>query len=271
MGSLGISDSTLSTCLSSARIDLSAKDNVIALALAECPPRPYAELIKSDIPSPSSLRSAHSAVLRPSPLSTMKISLIGPSAAKPTKGELLDRLETLSRKPRSVKRKTLDSVEKNRSPLVKVPKLGASSSSSSTHVRKPEQALSPPAKVLKVLSSQPRPGSAAKAKGPSGKAVVQPLAIMPITVLNPPAKSVRPPSSKAKELKRKDFETSGDGDSLLLDVELAAGAVSSILKDSDLNKSSMLPVDEALALSLQGVASVIFHALSCLISILAEY
>ena len=86
MRSLGISDSALSTCLSGARIDLSAEENIIALALAECPPRPYAKLIKLDIPGPSSLRSARSAVLRPSPPSTMKISLIGPSAAKLTKG-----------------------------------------------------------------------------------------------------------------------------------------------------------------------------------------
>ena len=270
MGSLGISDSALSTCLSGARIDLSAEDNVIALALTKCPPCPYAELIKSDIPGPSSLRSARSAVLRPSPPSTMKNSPIGPSAAKSTKGELLARLETLSRKPRSVKRKTLDFVEKDRPALVKVPKLGVSSSSRSTHVRKPEKALSPPAEVLKVLSSQPRPGSAAKAKGPSGKAAEQPLAIMPITVWNPPAKSVRPPSSKAEELKRKDFKTGGDGDSLLLDAELAASAASSILKDSDLKRSSMLPVDETLALSLQGVAFVIFHTLSCLILVLDE-
>ena len=83
------------------------------------------------------------------------------------------------------------------------------------------------------------------------------------------AKSVQPPSSKAEELKRKDFETGGDGDSLLLDAELAAGAISSILKDSDLKSSSMLPVDEAL--SLQGVASIIFHTLSCLISVLVEF
>ena len=225
MGSLGIYDYALSTCLSGPRIDLSAEDNVIALAMPECPPRPYAELIKSDIPGPSSLRSSHSAVLRPSPPSTMKISLIGPSAAKPIKGELLARLETLSRKPRSLKRKTLDSVEKDRLALIKVPKLGASSSSPSTHVRKLEQALSPPAEVLKVPSLQPRPGSTAKAKGPSSKAVEQPLAIMPITVWNPPAKSVRPPSSKAEELKRKDSKTGGDGDSLLLDAELAASTV----------------------------------------------
>ena len=93
---------------------------------------------------------------------------------------------------------------------------------------------------------------------------------MPITVWNLPAKSVQPPSSKAEKLKRKDFETGGDGDSLLLDAELAAGVVSSILKDSDLKRSSMLPVDEALALSLQGVASIIFHTLSCLILVVVE-
>ena len=51
---------------------------------------------------------------------------------------------------------------------------------------------------------------------------------MPITVWNPPAQSVKPPSSRAEELKRKGFETDGDGDSLLLNAELAAGVVSSI-------------------------------------------
>ena len=106
MWSLGISDSGLSTSLSGARIDLSVEDNVIALALAECPPRPYEKLIKSDILGPSSLRSARSAAsrslpppaikvspiepsaaaLRPSPNSIMKVSAIRPSAAKPTRG-----------------------------------------------------------------------------------------------------------------------------------------------------------------------------------------
>ena len=197
----------------------------------------------------------------------MKVSPIGPSAANPTKGELLTQLETLTRKPRSVKRKTLDSVEKDRPALVKVPKLGASSSSPSTLVRKPERVQSPPAKAPTVLSSQPRSGSAAKAKGPLGGAVEQPLAVMPITVWNPPTKSVRSPSRRAEELKKKDPESEigGDGDSLLLNAELAAGAVSSILKDSDLKWSSALPVDEALALSFQGVTSVSSHTLSCLI------
>ena len=132
--SSSISDSALSSCFSGARIDLSAEDNAIALALAECPPSPYAELIKSDIPGFSSSRSARSAALRPSPPSTMRVSPIGPSAANPTKGELLAQLEMLSRKPWSVKRKTLGSAEKDRPVLAKVPKLGVSSPSPSALV-----------------------------------------------------------------------------------------------------------------------------------------
>ena len=95
MWSLGISNSALSTCLSGARPYLIPEDNVVVLALVECPPRSYAKLIKSDIPGLSSSRSARSAALRPSPPSSMKVSPIGPSAAKPTKGELLARLDTL--------------------------------------------------------------------------------------------------------------------------------------------------------------------------------
>ena len=93
---------------------------------------------------------------------------------------------------------------------------------------------------------------------------------MPIIIWNPPAKNVRPPSPRVEELKRKDSKTGGDGDSLLLNAELAAGTVSSILKDSDLKRSSVLPVDEALALSLQGVISVSSHILLCLISFSVE-
>ena len=126
--------------------------------------------------------------------------------------------------------------------------------------------LSPSAEIPKALSSQPRSGSAAKAKDSSGRTAERPLEVMPITVWNPPAQSVKPTSSRVEELKRKGSETEGDGDSLLLNIELAAGTVSSILKDSDLKRSGVLPVEEALALSLQGVTSVSSHILSCLIS-----
>ena len=225
MRSSGISNSALATCFSGVRPDLSPEDNVIAQELAECSPRPYSELIKSDISGPSSLRSTRSAALKPSPPSAMKFSLVGPSAAKPTKGELLARVEMLSRKSRSRKRKTSDSVEKDQPARGKVPKLGASSSSPSTHVRVSGQVFSSPAEVPKALSSQPRSGSAGKARDYLGRAVEHSLEVMPITIWNPPAQSVKPPSSRVEELKRKGSETNGDGDSLLLNVELAAGAI----------------------------------------------
>ena len=61
-----------------------------------------------------------------------------------------------------------------------------------------------------------------------------------------------------EELKRKNPKSKigEDEDSLLFNSELSTGAISSVLKDSDLGRSKALPVDEALALSLQGVASI---------------
>ena len=53
----------------------------------------------SDIPGPSSLRSTRSAALKPSPPSAMKFSPVGPSAAKPTKEELLALVEIVSKVP----------------------------------------------------------------------------------------------------------------------------------------------------------------------------
>ena len=69
---------------------------------------------------------------------------------------------------------------------------------------------------------------------------------------------------RAEELGRKCPEAGGDGDSLLFNVELAAGAISSILRDSDLKRSSALLVEEAPALSLQGVAFVSSRVFLCL-------
>ena len=76
--------------------DLSVEDKIVALALAECPARPYAELIKSDIPGPLNLRSTRSTSSRPSPPSTMGVPPIGLSAATPTMGEIFVQLGTLS-------------------------------------------------------------------------------------------------------------------------------------------------------------------------------
>ena len=87
---------------------------------------------------------------------------------------------------------------------------------------------------------------------------------MPILVWSPLAQSAEPPPLIAKDLGRKRPKANGDEDSLLSNVELTAGAISSILRDSDLKRSSALPVEEALALSLKGVASVSSRVLICL-------
>ena len=234
------------------RPDLSPEDEVVKLKLAKCLSRIYSELIRSDIPGSSGSRSSRLATLRSSSPSVMKSSHVRPSVAKPTKEELLARVEILSRRSRSVKRKTPDSLEKGRPAWGKVLRLGTSSSSPSTHTRVQGQVSLPPDEVPKAPSSQLRSGSAAKAKDFSRKAAAPPLEVMPITVWSPPAQSAKPSPSKAEESRRKRFKADGDGDSLLSNVELAAGAVSSILKDSDLKRSGALPVEETLALSLQG-------------------
>ena len=118
--------------------------------------------------------------------------------------------------------------------------------------------MPPSSEVPKAPSSQPRSGSAAKARDSSRRAVEPPLEVMPITVWSPPAQSATPPSSRAEELRGKSPEADGDVDSLLSNAELAVGTVSSILRESDLKRSGVLPDDEALTLSLQWVTFVSF-------------
>ena len=246
---LNISDLALFSCFPGARFDLSAEDNVVALALAECSACPYAELIRSGILGPSNLRSARSTASRPLPPSAMGVSPIGLTAATPTRGEILVQLGALSRKPQSAKRKKSSSSEKDRPVSVKVQKLGASPPSS---ILEPERAPLPVAEAPVVMSSSPSSKPAVREKNLLGGAVEQLFAVMPITVWNPPSESARPPPRRVEELKRKNPKSriGEDEDSLLFNAELAAGAISSVLKDSDLRRSKALPVDEALALSL---------------------
>ena len=81
---------------------------------------------------------------------------------------------------------------------------------------------------------------------------------MPITIWNPPPDVIKSPPRGVAEPKGKKSKPKAGAikDSLLSNAELAAGAVSFILKESDIGRSKELPVDEALALSFQGFASV---------------
>ena len=136
------------------------------------------------------------------------------------------------------------------SPSAVVQKLGASPPSPAPE---PERALSP-----LVLTSLPSSEPDAKATDLSGAAVKQPLTAIPITIWNLPSDNAKLPPRGMAAPKGKKPKPKADTvkDSLLSNLELAAGAMSSILLESDLGRSKGLAADEALALSFQGIASV---------------
>ena len=194
---MNVSDFVLSACFPEARLDLSAEDNVIALALVGHPARPYAELIRSDIPGPSKLRSTRSSTSRSLPAITLGSSPTGLTAGAPTRGEILVHLGAASRNPRSAKRKRTSSIEEDRPIPTKVQKLGASPTA-----REPERASSPLGEAPVILSPPISPKPDGRAKNPLSAVVEQSLVVMPITAWKPPLEKVKSPPRKATELKR---------------------------------------------------------------------
>ena len=262
-------DPRLSLCFSDARLDLSGEDAAVALALTECSARSYAELLRSDIPSSSGLKFARSSALRPSPPSTLGVFSFGPAVAAPTRGEILVHLEGISRKPRSVKRRKTYSPERDQPAPTKVQKFEApssllvqrperASSPLASLVLEPERDSPPLAEVPPVLGPLPSSEPTAKAGNPSGEDGVQPLAAVPVAVWNTPSDSAKSPPGKLAEPTsgKTKPKTAENKDSLLSNAKLAAGDVSSILKDSDIVRSKEQPVEEVLASSFQGFALV---------------
>ena len=128
--------------------------------------------------------------------------------------------------------------------------MGASSPSPA---QEPEQASSP---LALTLLSSPKP--VVKAKGLSSENVAPSLTALPITVWSPSSDIAKsPPRGMAEPMKKKSKQKAGAiRASLLSSAELAAGAISSILLESDVGSSKELLVDEALALSFQGMVSI---------------
>ena len=107
---------------------------------------------------------------------------------------------------------------------------------------------------------QRRSSSAVGAKGPSRGAVEPPLKVLPIFVWSPSTQNATPSPPGWGDAGRDRFGAERGEDSLCTNVELAVGAVSSILRDYDLKKVEALCVEEALALSLHGTVSVCLSA-----------
>ena len=141
---------------------------------------------------------------------------------KPTRGELRARLEVLEKKKRKVNQKIQTSPE------------GC-----------------PPArgKILKVgvFSS---PSFVVRAGDSSGRVAEPPLEVLPISIWSPSSQGAEPPPPMPNDVGRSRFGAVGGEDSLLSHMELAAGAVSSIIHDSDLKKMDDLSIKKALTLLL---------------------
>ena len=189
---------------------------------------------------------------------------------KPSREELQARVEFLSKKKRSAKRKAATAFEDSHAAREKILKLGASSSPSSTREHGPlgqfeviGRPQRPAAEVSKITSPELRSPSAAVAQSPSGRTAEPPLDIMPISVRSPLSQTVELPSGASEGERRRHFDPERDEDSLLASAELAAGAITSVLQDYDLKRANAMPFEEVLALSLQGAAIVCPDAFIC--------
>ena len=118
------------------------------------------------------------------------------------------------------------------------------------------QALPSLVEVSEEAGAQHRSSSAAGAKSSSRRAVEPPLKFLPISVWSPSAQKATPSPPRRGDVGNDRFGAEGGEDSLFTNVELVAGVVSSILRDSDLKNVEALCVEEALALSLKGTISV---------------
>ena len=82
------------------------------------------------------------------------------------------------------------------------------------------------------------------------------MEVLSISVWSPTSRGGMPSPAMPNEVRRDRFGAVGSEDSLPSHAELAAGAVSYILGNSDLKKVEALSVEEALALLLLGTASI---------------
>ena len=237
--------------------DLTPEDKEVKRQLGKCRLRAYSDLIKSDIPSPSDMSPSCSPYLRSPPPPAMETFPGGPLTVKPTQEELQAYVELLAKKRRSIKRKARAPTKSSLPARGKTLKLGAyippspaKERGSHAQVQVRGQALPSLAEVFEVAGAQRRSPSVAGVKGSSRRVVRPPLKVIHTSIWSPSAKNATPSSPMWGEAGSDCFGVEGGEDSLLTNVELTAGVVSSILQDSDLNKVDVLCVEEALALSL---------------------
>ena len=235
------------------RPGLSPKDEEVKQNLAKFLPLVYSELIRSDIPESFGVSPSRAPTLGPSLPFVMKNSNEGTLVVRPTREELQARVELLAKKKRSVKRRAQAPLESSLAIRGKVPRLGAPSPPSST------KGWGSPDQVPLKGQVPPSVAEVSKVGGPgisSRRSVELPLAVLPISVWSPLAQDFKRPPTTLEGEGRGCFGTEGEEDSLFANLELAARAVSSILRDSDLRRADVMLVEDVLDLSFQGATTV---------------
>ena len=177
------------TLPSGIRLDLTPKDRGVKRQLGKCHPLAYSDLIRLDIPGSSGVSPFCSLYSRSPPPPAMETSPKGPSAVKPTWEELQARVDLLTKKRRSAKRKTQAPPESSLPAQGKILKLGASAPSSPTkewglraQVRVRGQVFPSLAEVFEVAGAQRCSSFSTGAKGSSRRAAEPPLKVLPISV-----------------------------------------------------------------------------------------
>ena len=167
----------------------------------------------------------------------------------------------MAKKKRSVKRKAQAPFESSLGTRGKVPRLGVPSPPSTakgwgSSNQVPARGQAPPslAEVSKVAGPKISLGRTAELS----------LVVLPIFVPSPLAQDFERSPTTPEDEGKGCFGTRGEEDSLLSNSELATGAISSILRDSDLRRADAMFFKDVLALSLQGAATVCLNAFICL-------
>ena len=114
-----------------------------------------------------------------------------------------------------------------------------------------------------MTGPQLRSPCVAVAKSPPGRTVEPHLDILPISIWSPSTQSVGLPFEASEGEGRKHLVHERDEDLFLVNIKLAASALSSILRDYDLKKTDSMSVGEALASSLQGAVMFCPDAFTC--------
>ena len=156
----------------------------------------------------------------------------------------------MEKKRRSVKRKAKDPPKSSLPSWGKALKVGVSvpcflvkerGSHAQVQVRGPELPFLD--EVFEEVGVQRRSSSTVGAKGSSRRAAEPPLKFLPIFIWSPSAQKATPSSPIRGDAGNDRFRAEGGEDSLFTNAELAVGAVSSILRDSDLKKVEALCVE----------------------------